>query len=226
MKPIRSFGAGLALILTATTVLLSQSGGWRDSFRVDKAALMDSGRGEYFVLEPGYRLRFAHGKDTLAITVLKETKVVDGVNTRVVEERELSGDRLLEVSRNYFAIDKVTNDAYYFGEDVDIYKDGKLASHDGSWLSGVNGAKFGLAMPGQPKVGDKYYQEMAPKVAMDRAEIVSVTEALKLPAGAFSKCVHTRESSAIEHGSEGKWYAPGVGLVKDSEFVLVGIDKP
>jgi len=43
------------------------------------------------------------------------------------------------------AIDKRTNDVYYFGEVVDIYKDRKVVDHEGGWLSG---AKFGMMMPG------------------------------------------------------------------------------
>jgi len=39
------------------------------------------------------------------------------------------------------------------------------------------------AAPGAPKVGEKFYQEMAPKVAMDRVEILSVTEKVTVPAG-------------------------------------------
>jgi hypothetical protein len=76
-------------------------------------------------------------------------------------------------------------------------------------------------MPGKPAVGDRYYQEFAPRVAMDRAEIVSLNEVVKVPAGSFSNCLRVRESSAIESGSEEKWYAPGVGLLKDGDFVLV-----
>jgi hypothetical protein len=192
---------------------------------VDKANLVDTGRNTYFILEPGHRLYFEHGKNTLTVTVLDEIKVVDGVRTRVVEEREASGGQLAEVSRNYFAMDKVTHDVYYFGEDVDTYKHGKVTGHEGAWLAGVNGARFGLMMPGKPKVGDKYYQEIAPQIAMDRAEIISLTEDLKVPAGAFKNCLHTRESSALESGSEGKWYAPDVGLIKDSGFVLVKAGK-
>jgi len=196
-------------------------GGWRDMFPVAKANLADAGKNPYFSLEPGDRLTFEDGKDTLTITVLDETKVVDGVKTRVVEERETKNGKLAEVSRNYFAIDKTTGDVYYFGEDVDTYEDGKVTGHGGGWLAGVNGARFGLIMPGEPKVGDKYYQEIAPKVAMDRAEVVSVTEEVKVPAGEFKNCLRTRESSALERGSEDKLYAAGVGLLKDEDFVLV-----
>jgi hypothetical protein len=42
----------------------------------------------------------------LVITVLNETKVVDGIETRVVEERESEDGELVEISRNYFAVCK------------------------------------------------------------------------------------------------------------------------
>ena len=200
---------------------------FQDTFAVDKAKLTDKGSGTYFILEPGYKLIFEDGKDTLTITVLNETKVVDGVKCRIVEERETKGGKLEEVSRNYFAIDTATGDVYYFGEDVDMYDaGGKVTGHEGSWLSGIDGAKFGLGLPGKPKVGDKYYQEVAPKVAMDRAEVVSLTEEVKVPAGTFKNCLKTKESSGLESAVGEKLYAPGVGLLKDGGFELAKIEKP
>ena len=209
----------------STATAATKEAGWRDSFAVDKANWADHGANPYFMLEPGYRWRYKHGAETLTITVLEETKVVDGVTTRVLEEREEKNGQPLEVSRNFFAVDKVTSDVYYFGEEVDEYKDGKLASHEGAWLAGANGAKFGLIMPGKIVVGDKFYQEIAPKAAMDRAEIVSIDEKMETPAGTYEKCLHLKESSPLEKGVSHKWYAPGVGLVKDDEFVLESIDK-
>jgi hypothetical protein len=199
--------------------------GWRESFPVKKTNLTDTGRSTYFILEPGFRLQLEHGKDALTVTVLTETKLVDGVRTRVVEERETKDGQLAEVSRNYFAIDRTTNDVYYFGEDVDMYENGKVSGHEGAWLSGVKGARFGLMIPGKPMGGDKYYQENAPGVARDRAEIVSTTEDFKVPAGTFKNCLHTRESSELEQAIEDKWYAPNVGLIKEDNLVLVRIEK-
>ncbi len=145
---------GLAILFAASAALLAaeapQKADFRTTFSVDKAKLSSTGRGAYFILEPGYTLHFQSGKDTLIITVLEETKVVDGVTTRVVEERETEGGKLAEISRNYFAVDNATGDVYYFGEDVDMYENGKVTSHEGAWLSGVNGAKFGLLVPGAP----------------------------------------------------------------------------
>jgi len=131
---------------------------WTATFAVERSELSPTGRNPFFILEPGYQLVLAGKEDDeevrLTITVLDETRNVDGVETRVVEERESKDGEPVEISRNYFAISKRTNDVYYFGEDVDIYKDGKVISHRGAWLSGVGGAKFGLAgHPGLPAAG-------------------------------------------------------------------------
>src|SRR5437870_5091130 len=127
-------------------------------------------------MRPGRVLKLRHGADSLTLTVLDDPVTVDGVKVGVLEERETKGGKLIEVSRNFFATHKDTGDVYYFGEDVDNYKDGKIISHDSAWRSGEKRARFGLMFPGKPKVGDKYYQEIAPKVAMDRVEIVSTDE--------------------------------------------------
>jgi len=199
---------------------------FQDTFQVDKGALLDKGSNTYMILDPGYKLILVDGKDTLTITVLDETKVVDGVNTRIVEERETKGGKLEEISRNYFAFDKATGDIYYFGEDVDMFDaDGKVKSHEGSWLSGVNSARFGLMMPGKPKVGERYQQEVAPGVALDRAEVVSLTEKVKVPAATYINCLKTIESSGLEKTVGTKQYAPGVGLLGDGGFKLSKIEK-
>ena len=218
MKPIYVFAI---LVILFLMILAAAAPAWRETFQVDKANLSDTGKNTYFILEPGYRITLGHDQDTLTITVLDETEVVDGVKTRIVEERETKSGKLAEISRNFFAIDKITRDVYYFGEDVDIYKNNQITGHEGAWRSGRNGARFGLMMPGKPAVGDQYYQEVAPKVAMDRAEIIAVMGEFKVPAGSFKNCLHTKESSALESGTEDKWYAPDIGLIQDAEFVLL-----
>jgi hypothetical protein len=126
------------------------------------------------------------------------------------------------VSRNYFAIDNKTNDVYYFGESVDIYRDGWVVNHEGAWLAGVGGTRFGLMIAAKPVVGMRHYQEVAAGKAMDRAEVVSVTETVTTPAGAYRNCVKVEETTPLEPGAkEYKYYAPGVGLVRDGTLTLV-----
>ncbi len=199
-------------------------GGWRDSFAVNKATLSPTGNHPCFPIQPGRVLKLAHGNDRLTVSILPETKTVDGVTTGVLEEREEKDGQLIEVSRNYFANDPATGAVYYFGEDVDNFKDGKLISHDSAWLAGEKGARFGLFMPAKPKPGDKFYQEIAPRVALDRVEIVSVDETVKTPAGTFYHCVHFRETTPLEPDVSHKYYAPGIGMIKDDEFELT--EKP
>src|SRR5262249_12350887 len=118
--------------------------GWRDSFPVDKGGLAPTGANSYLAIQPGRVLKLAHGKDHLTVSILPGTKTVDGVATGVLEEREEQNGQLIEISRNYFATDPNTGDVYYFGEEVDNYKDGQLVNHDSAWLAGEKGARFGL----------------------------------------------------------------------------------
>jgi hypothetical protein len=140
------------------------SQGWITSFDLQNCDFVSSGENSYFILKPEYQVILGGQEEgeelQLVMTVLNETKVVDGVETRVVEEKETEGGNLVEVSRNYFAMCKPTNNAFYFGEDVDMYEDGKIVSHEGAWLAGQNGSKAGMIMPGKAEVGLKYYQEM------------------------------------------------------------------
>lgn len=202
------------------------AGAWTVAFPVEPDELVSAGRNPYFILEPGYVLVLEGGNAQLVITVLNETRNVDGVETRVVEERESKGGQVIEVSRNYFAISRRSNDVYYFGEDVDMYKGGQVVNHKGAWLSGVDGSKFGLMMPGRVLLGARYYQEVAPKVAMDRATIVSVSETVETPAGVFRDCVKVKETTPLEpFVTEYKYYAPGIGMVQDGALKLVKVAR-
>ena len=55
-------------------------------------------------------------------------------------------------------------------------------------------------------------------------EVVSVDETVKTPAGTFHHCVHLRETTPLEADVSHKYYAPGIGMIKDDEFELA--EKP
>ena len=207
------------------------SEGWMTSFDLENCDFASAGKNSYFILEPGYQV-ILEGEEEgeklqLVMLVLNETKIINGVETRVVEEKETEGGNLVEVSRNYFAICMPTNNVIYFGEDVDMYKDSKIVSHEGAWLAGENGSKAGVVMPGKVEVGLKYYQEIAPGIAEDRAKIVSVNDTLETPAGMFSQVLKTEETNPLKPGEkEFKSYAPGIGLVQDEAIQLVNYTMP
>ena len=233
-----------ALLLACTSLPFSMGGqGPPDpQFTSDFALefcdqLKPSGGNLYFSLIPGTKLQL-EGEDDgelveVEIKVLDQTKLIEcEVNgqlivakTRIVREREWADGELVEVSKNYFARCKKTGDIYYFGEDVDIYEDGEVVSHDGAWLAGEDGAQPGLIMPSVFTLGARYFQELAPGVAMDRAEHVEMGLVVDTPAGTFEQCVMVVETTPLEPGSESvKIYAPGIGLIVDSGVELVDFE--
>ena len=203
-----------------------------EEFLADSCRFSTTGRNSFFILEPGYQLilegredlpdRQAGGKNIrLVITVLNETRKVGNIETRVVEENESEDGKTIEISKNFVAICQQTGSVFYFGEDVDIYEDGKIVSHEGAWLA-IEKNKAGILMPGTALIGARYYQEIAPGVAMDRAEVISLDETVETPAGKFIHCLKTEETNALKpKEKEFKWYAPGIGLVKEENLVLV-----
>lgn len=172
------------------------------------------------------------------ITVLNETMPVtlDELNlgtvvTRIIEEREWVDGELIEVSRNYFARCEETNAIYYFGEDVEIYEyddEGDLVdiitgAEAGAWLAGELAEDEesinlpGLIMPGTFVLGARYYQEVAPEVALDRAEHIEMGLEVETPADTFFNCVKILEKTPLEANSKDiKIYAPGAGLIVDA----------
>lgn len=216
----------LVSTLAVPTGLLAGSGEFTDSFRLDECTFKTRGSNPYFILEPGYQLILEgeEGKEfvRLEITVLNETEMVNGVRTRVVQELETADSQLVEISRNYFAICEQTNSVFYFGEDVDIYEDGEVVSHEGAWRAGEDDAEAGLMMPGTVLLGARYFQEVAPEVAMDRAEILSLDAVVETPAATFEEVLVTEETTPLEpNAKELKFYAPGIGLIQDSALKLV-----
>ena len=188
----------------------------------------------YWIMEPGWRIVLEGVEEAeeegeedeeirVEITVLNETEMVAGVRTRVIEEREWIDGELFEVSRNFYAICKETNDVYYFGEDVDFYEDGEIVDHHGEWRVGVNDAEPGVIMPGTIMLGARFYQEYSPEEALDRAEIIDMGT-VEVGDEAYENAVIFQETNPLEEDPcdmEIKCYAPGIGVIKDEALELV-----
>jgi hypothetical protein len=171
--------------------------------------------------------------EELWITMERETRRITipignstrTIYTRVMEERETADGEIAEVSRNFVASCSASRDVYYFGEEVDNYEDGEIVNHDGAWLAGRRGARPGLLMPEDGfLLGQRYFQEVAPEVALDRAEHVATGFSYQVPAGKFDDCIKVEETSPLEPGSKSmKIYCRGVGLVRDDQLELTAV---
>ncbi len=92
-------------------------------------------------------------------------------------------------------------------------------NNDGSWEAGVDGAQPGITMPADPRVGDSYRQEFLPDEAEDIAAIVGLDVDVELRDGASYTTLKTRDWNPLdaEGGVEFKYYAAGVGLVREED---------
>ena len=132
------------------------------------------------------------------------------VEVLVVEDREFENGKLSEVTLDYFAqADDGT--VYYMGEDVNEYRDGKVVGHSGAWLYGKQTKVPGVLMPGNPKVGDKFRSEDVPKITTEDDEVLSLSEAVTVPAGTYENCLKIKELPS-DGGVEYQILRPGRGL--------------
>jgi hypothetical protein len=173
----------------------------------------------YLPLVPGttftYQGEIEGSPEVDEVSVTQETKEILGVTCTVVKDRVTINGELAEETEDWFAQDKKGN-VRYFGEDSKEFENGVVVSTEGSWEAGVNGAKPGIVMEDQPKVGDSYRQEFAKDVAEDMAEVLSLTESVTVPYGSFTNCLETKEWSPLEPGVvEHKFYAAGIGLLSE-----------
>ena len=198
-------------------------------FRLDDCEFQTVGDNPFFPLKPGLTTVLegvVDGERTrLKITVLHRTLEIGGVSTRVVEEREHVAGEIFEVSRNYFAHCDGNGSVFYFGEDVDFYENGQIVSHEGAWRHGLNGAQAGVIMPGIALLGARYFQEVAPGVALDRAEILDLSATVSTPFRHFGNALLTQETTPLDPADVAyKTYAAGIGLVADGELRLVRVE--
>jgi hypothetical protein len=71
-------------------------------------------------------------------------------------------------------------------------------------------------MLGNPRPGDVYFQEYWEGQAEDMGAVISLSERVKVPYGSFDRVLQTGDYNPLDGSFEHKWYAPRVGLVKET----------
>jgi len=115
-------------------------------------------------------------------TLLDETKAISwkwadvGVDAEASVEIQALGmqyvayadGQLAEIAYDYFA-QADDGGVYYLGEDVSNFEEGQVVNHEGSWLTGVDGAPPGPIMPAQPAIGMVFNPENLPGLVFEQA---------------------------------------------------------
>jgi hypothetical protein len=149
-------------------------------------------------------------------TVTDLTKVINGVRTVVLWDRDINGGRLLEGELAFHAQDDDGN-VWNMGEYPEEYEDGRVRAPD-TWIAGLDGALGGIMMRSQPRVGtSSYRQGWAPDIEF--ADVARVHQAgLRdcVPLRCFSNVLVTDETNPTEpdDGHQRKFYAQGIGNIR------------
>ena len=173
----------------------------------------------YWPMRPGTRWTYretGEGGERLkvVVTVSSATKrIANGITARVVRDTVTADGKLIEDTLDWYAQD-ASGTVWYLGENTAEFEDGRLASREGSFEAGVDGALPGVVMPGEPEVGQAYRQEYYEGEAEDNGEVLSVEEMAEVPAGQYDDVLLTKDTITIQPDVlEYKLYAPGVGPV-------------
>lgn len=174
----------------------------------------------WFPLRPGTTYLYTgvkDGKKALdAFQVSRDTKTIDGVVTRVVNDRLFLDDVLEERTTDYYAQDRCGN-VWYFGEDTaTLDRNGHVTDRSGSFHAGISGAQPGVFMQHDPQIGRWFRQEWSQGQAEDRYRALSMSASVSVRYGSFHHALRTEEKTALEPGvTDNKYYVRGVGEVEE-----------
>ena len=177
-------------------------------------------RNPWFPLSPGTTFVYTgekdgqRGRDIFRVT--RRTKRIDGVTCTEVDDRLYAAGHLAERTKDWYAQDAHGN-VWYFGEaTAELDKSGHVTSREGSWQSGVDGAKAGIFMPAHPKVGLSFRQEYYKGQAEDHFAVVSLDASVVVSYTASANALLTKEWTPLEPGVlDHKLYVHGIGEVKE-----------
>jgi hypothetical protein len=169
---------------------------------------------------PGRTYVYTGTKDGQAaldiVTPTSKTRVIDGVRTRVVQDRLYLDNVLEERTADYYAQDECGN-VWYFGEDTaTLDEHGHVIDTEGSFHAGVDGAQPGVFMQAKPEIGRWFRQEWSAGHAEDQFRALDLNATVKVPAGNFTHALRTEEKTALEPGVlDNKYYVRGIGEIEE-----------
>ena len=174
----------------------------------------------YFPLIVGNTWVYQSEDETITVTVLDETREIDGVEAIVVRDVVEEDGELIEDTHDWFAQDEDGN-VWYLGELAINYEDGELSDIDGSWEAGEEGGKAGILFRAMPVVGEVLRQEYLIGEAEDVGQTVSLESDESTESGfaCNGSCLETLEWTPLEPDSqETKVYLPGTGLILEIDL--------
>ncbi|MEA3550710.1 hypothetical protein [Pseudarthrobacter sp. C1] len=255
-RRLTAYGSALLLAFGSLTVISAPTAaapaaeelcGEGSAINFDRSAFPEYPRidNKWFPLKPGMQfttvgtVTSADGVQAHKVvhTVTGLTKVIDGVTTRVMWDRDYSDGELVESELAFFAQTRA-GDVWLFGEYPEEYENGEFVGAPSTFISGLAKAQAGIAMQAKPETGTaSYVQAYAPKVDfLDCGTVFKTNQEVCVPTGCYYDVLVIDEYNPLEPpeaGHQRKFYSPGTGLIKvtavggeDQEFMdLVKVRK-
>ena len=149
-------------------------------------------------------------------TVTDLSKVLDGVRTLLISEKDYTSGELSEPELAFFAQDNAGN-VWLVGEYPEEYENGKFDKAP-AWISGQKGARAGITMKAKPQLATPdYAQGFAPPPVdfTDRGRVYKTHQKTCTPVECYENVLVTEEFNPDEPGAfQLKYYASGVGNVR------------
>lgn len=171
---------------------------------------------QWFPLKPGTRYVYTGVKDGQpsrdVVTVTHQVRTIDGVPCVVVQDRLYLRGRLGERTTDWYSQDSRGN-VWYFGENTaELDKHGRVTSTQGTWTAGVDGARPGIYMPANPRLGQSSRQEFYKGHAEDHFKVIGLFGTVTGPG--TKNALLTQERTPLEPGTiDHKLYVRGIGTV-------------
>ncbi|MCU1532966.1 MAG: hypothetical protein JWO49_2537 [Arthrobacter sp.] len=154
---------------------------------------------------------------TVTHSVTGLTKVIDGVKTQVMWDRDYADGELVESELAFFAQTN-SGTVWLFGEYPEEFENGEFIGAPNTFLSGISGAQAGIAMPAEPGIDTpNYVQAHAPAVNfLDCGDVMSASERVCGATGCYDNVLLIDEHNPLEPavGHQRKFYSAGTGLVQ------------
>jgi hypothetical protein len=173
--------------------------------------------GTEFILEGRINVGGQPLNHQVILIVTDLTKMVHGVRTVVLWDRDFNSGVLAESELAFHAQDNAGN-IWDLGEYPAQYSGGHFTDAPDTWISGLDSAQGGTIIPGNPQTGTPVFlQAYAPNIIGDCGQVASVGQQVTpicVPVGCYTNMLVVDETSPGEPGTQQKFYTPGVGNFK------------
>jgi hypothetical protein len=188
-----------------------------DSFKIDNIWLPLS-PGTQFVMQGQANRGAGLLPHQVIFTVTDLTKVINGVRSLVIWDRDIGPDGVVQEAELAFNAQDKAGNVWNTAEYPEEYDAGTFIGAPSTWIAGLGGANAGVAMRARPRVGtSSWTQGFIPAIGFeDQATVVKHNQTACTALVCFGNVLVVDETNLLSptDGHQLKYHAPLVGIVR------------